>query len=52
MAVRVKIRVHASKAKHVDVVAVANAGAETDVPILAIPPEIAQELSLWPSTSY
>ena len=42
----VRVRIHTSKAKHVDVVAIANAGAETDVPILAIPPEIAQELRL------
>ena len=48
MAVRVKIRIRLAEGKSIETVALANAGAETDVPVIALPIELARELNLWP----
>lgn len=49
MAVRVRIKIHTASGKSIETIALANAGAETEVPILAIPLNIAKDLNLWPT---
>jgi len=45
--VRVHVRLKSSSGG-IESIALANAGAEAEKPVVAIPAELAQELGLWP----
>ena len=50
LAVRVRIRVQ-GHGKSVEVTALANAGAESDEPVIALPQELAEELGIRPTVT-
>ena len=49
LVVRVRLRVkHRRSGRHVELVVLANGGAESPKPCIVVPPEVASELGLWP----
>ena len=52
MVVRVRVRLRSRSGREKELTVLVNSGAESDVPLIAVRPEQAEELGIWPTEDF